>query len=163
DPHGIGANTATYTFSVAPGLYRVESTWTASSGLADNAPYTILNNGTSLGLLRVNQRIAPSGITASGANWKVLGSYVVGGGTLQVQLSDDADGNVIADGVRIERLSDTIVNVTVSPASVVEGGTAGLVYTFTRAGATGGPLTVPFTVAGTAVYGTDYTESGAAS
>ncbi len=160
---GIGANTATWTFAVAPGLYSIASTWTTSSGAADNAPYTILNNGANLGFLRVNQQDAPDDFSANGASWKDLGSFVVSGGTLQVQLSDDADGTVISDAMRIERLSNTIVSVAASPASVPEDGTAGLVYTFTRAGATGGALTVSFGVGGTAVFGTDYNESGAAS
>ena len=135
----------------------------ALTGNADNAPYTILNNGANLGFLRVDQQEAPNDFSANGASWKDLGSFVVSGGTLQVQLSDDADGTVIADAMRIERLSNTIVSVAASPASVPEDGTAGLVYTFTRAGATGGALTVSFGVGGTAVFGTDYNESGAAS
>ncbi len=56
---GIGANTATWTFAVAPGLYSIASTWIASSSAADNAPYTISNNGTDLGVLRVE----PAGCT----------------------------------------------------------------------------------------------------
>ena len=164
-PAGIGANIVTWSFPVAPGLYRIESTWTAGTSLADNAPFTILNNGVQIGMLRVNQKTAPSGITAAGANWEVLGSYLVSGGTLQVQLSDDADGTVIADAVRIESLTNTstLVGVTASPPAVLESGTTGLVYTFTRTGSLDGPLTVAFGVGGTAIFGTDYTESGADS
>ena len=88
---GVGANIVTWTFPVAAGLYQIESTWTAGSSLADNAPYTILNNGAQIGMLRVDQQVAPGDITANGANWKVVGTYLVSGGTLQVQLSDDAD------------------------------------------------------------------------
>ncbi len=160
---GIGANTATWTFAVSRGLYSIATTWTASSRAADNAPYTILSNGTDVGFLRVDQQEAPNDLSADGANWKDLGSVVVSGGTLQVQLSDDADGLVIADAVRIERLSNTIVSVAASPSSVPEAGSTGLVYTFTRAGATSGALTVSFGVGGTSVLGTDYTESGAAT
>jgi uncharacterized membrane protein YkoI len=160
---GIGTNTATWTFAVAPGLYRIATNWVPSSGVADNAPYTILNNGANLGFLRVDQQVAPNDFSADGANWKDLGTFVVSGGTLQVQLSDDADGNVIADAVQIDRLSNTIVNVAASPASVPEDSTTGLVYTFTRAGATSSALTVSFGVGGTAVLGTNYTEAGAAT
>jgi hypothetical protein len=59
---------------------------------------------------------------------------------------------------------DADVSVTVSPGSVSEDGATNLVYTFTRAGATANPLTVNFSVGGTANFGAspnDYTETGA--
>jgi hypothetical protein len=55
------------------------------------------------------------------------------------------------------------VTVTVAPAAVAEDGAANLVYTFTRSAADGSPLTVSFSVGGTATYNTDYTQTGAAS
>ncbi len=54
------------------------------------------------------------------------------------------------------------VTVTVAPSAVFEDGTANLVYTFTRSVADASPLTVSFTVGGTAVFEMDYTQSGAA-
>jgi hypothetical protein len=59
---------------------------------------------------------------------------------------------------------DTDVSVAVSPASVAEDGATNLVYTFTRNGVTSTPLTVNFSVGGTANFGAspnDYTETGA--
>jgi hypothetical protein len=58
---------------------------------------------------------------------------------------------------------DTDVSVAVSPSTVLEDGATNLVYTFTRNGNTTGALTVNFSVAGTATFGTDYTQSGAAA
>ena len=58
---------------------------------------------------------------------------------------------------------DTDVSVAVAPASVDEDGVANLVYTFTRAGVTSTPLTVNFTIGGTATFSTDYTQTGAAT
>lgn len=55
------------------------------------------------------------------------------------------------------------VTVTVTPASVLENGTANATYTFTRTGLTTNPLTVNFSVGGTATLNTDYTTSGADS
>jgi CSLREA domain-containing protein len=55
------------------------------------------------------------------------------------------------------------VSVAVSPASVLEDGATNLDYTFTRNGNTTGILTVNFTIGGTADFGTDYGQSGAAS
>ena len=49
------------------------------------------------------------------------------------------------------------------PDSVAEDGTDDLVYTFTRTGVTSGAVTVNFSVTGTAVFGDDYTQSGATS
>jgi CSLREA domain-containing protein len=54
------------------------------------------------------------------------------------------------------------VSVAVSPAAVAEDGTPNLEFTFTRSN-TSGTLTVNFSVDGTAVYNTDYTQSGADS
>lgn len=61
---------------------------------------------------------------------------------------------------------DTDVSIAVSPASVAEDGATNLVYTFMRNGVTSGPLTVNFSVSGTANFGAspnDYTQTGATS
>ncbi|WP_254063062.1 beta strand repeat-containing protein, partial [Microcystis aeruginosa] len=55
---------------------------------------------------------------------------------------------------------DTSVTLAVSPASVTEDGTTNLVYTFTRSGVTTNPLTVNYTIGGTATLNTDYTRTG---
>nr|NCT65417.1 hypothetical protein [Microcystis aeruginosa G13-01] len=61
--------------------------------------------------------------------------------------------------------SPTLPSITlaVSPSSVTEDGTTNLVYTFTRNGVTTNPLTVNYTVGGTATFNTDYSQIGAAS
>ena len=58
--------------------------------------------------------------------------------------------------------SPTLPSITlaVSPASVTEDGTTNLVYTFTRSGVTTNPLTVNYTLGGTATLNTDYTRTG---
>ncbi|GBE75135.1 hypothetical protein myaer87_23620 [Microcystis aeruginosa NIES-87] len=58
--------------------------------------------------------------------------------------------------------SPTLPSITlaVSPASVTEDGTTNLVYTFTRSGLTTNPLTVNYTLGGTATLNTDYTRTG---
>ena len=58
---------------------------------------------------------------------------------------------------------DTDVSVAVAPALVAEDGATNLVYTFTRVGVTGTPLTVNFTIGGTATFSSDYTQMGAAT
>jgi hypothetical protein len=53
-----------------------------------------------------------------------------------------------------------VITLGVSPASVAEDGTANLTYTFTRTGSITSPLSVTYSVAGTASLGTDYTGIG---
>nr|CAO89962.1 unnamed protein product [Microcystis aeruginosa PCC 7806] len=48
------------------------------------------------------------------------------------------------------------ITLAVSPSSVTEDGTTNLVYTFTRTGVTTNPLTVNYSISGTATNGTDY-------
>nr|NCR42695.1 endo-1,3-1,4-beta-glycanase ExsH [Microcystis aeruginosa W13-11] len=55
---------------------------------------------------------------------------------------------------------DTSVTLAVSPSSVTEDGTTNLVYSFTRSGVTTNPLTVNYTLGGTATLNTDYTRTG---
>jgi hypothetical protein len=57
----------------------------------------------------------------------------------------------------------TSVSVTAAPASMDEDDPGGLIYTFTRSGSTSSSLTINFSVSGTADFGTDYTQTGAAT
>lgn len=50
-----------------------------------------------------------------------------------------------------------VITLALSQASVIEDGNANLVYTFSRTGITTNPLTVSYTLGGTATLGTDYT------
>ena len=68
-----------------------------------------------------------------------------------------------ADGAGTITNDDTDVTLAVSPASVSEDGATNLVYTFTRNGVTSGALTVNFSVGGDATFGTDYSQTGAAT
>jgi hypothetical protein len=103
---GSGNDVARWTFSVTPGRYRISASWSAHVNRASNAPYTIFNGSTSLGTVIVNQRQAANDFSAAGASWEDLGGpYDITGNTLVVALSDLANGYVIADAVRIERIS----------------------------------------------------------
>ena len=105
-PAGSGAEAATWTFTgLAPGQYRVSATWVPYANRADNAPYTVLDGATPLATVLVNQQQAPAGLSDAGTSWQDLGGpYTVISGSLTVRLSDLADGYLIADAVRIERL-----------------------------------------------------------
>ncbi|MBK6590063.1 MAG: hypothetical protein IPG22_17400 [Acidobacteria bacterium] len=83
----------------------------------------------------------------------VIFTIAAGAGyTIAAAPADAATGTIQND--------DSGVSVAVAPASVNEDSGTNLVYTFTRTGVTNTPLTVTYTVTGTATNGTDYTAIG---
>jgi hypothetical protein len=106
---GAPASEATWTFTVTPGQYRVAATWFENpTYFASNAPFTILDNDTPLATIPANQRQAPNGFPEAGSDWQSIGDvFSISGSTLVVRLTNvGADGFVIADAVRIERVGD---------------------------------------------------------
>jgi len=98
---GDGSASATWYFTVPyAGTYKVFVWWSASSGRASNAPYTI-NHAFGSTTVRVDQRI-------NGGQWNELGEFYFEEGICSVVLTNDADDTVIADGVKIEFVSDQI-------------------------------------------------------
>ncbi len=53
----------------------------------------------------INQKVGPDDLTWDGAAWEHLGTFQITGGTLTVRLTDNANGYVYADAVRVEQLS----------------------------------------------------------
>ena len=108
---GDGSSTASWSFSgLANGAYEVYVTWSGYSNRASDAPYTVLDGGATLGTIDVDQRANPSGETLGGRPWQSIGVFNNSSGTLAVRLSDDANGVVIADAVRIVKLDTSIVD-----------------------------------------------------
>lgn len=98
--------TSTWTFSSLPsGTYRVWLTWTTAAGNATNGPLAIRDGNTLRAVLAINQTQAASGLNAEGTSWRMLTNVTVVSGTLSVQLGNLANGNIVADAVRIERIS----------------------------------------------------------
>ena len=93
---GTGTNTATWTPDIPhAGEYSVYAWWVDSTNRATNAPYTINHSGGSE-TVRLSQKIM-------GGTWNYLGTYIFSAGTAgTIVLSDDADGLVIADAIKIE-------------------------------------------------------------
>ncbi len=85
--------------------------------------------------------------------------------TVDLTVTPAAGYHVASPGTAsgVIRNDDTDVTLTVSPASVFEDDSANLLYKFERAGVTDSPLTVSFSVSGTALFNADYTATGAAS
>ena len=104
DPAGV----ATWAFTgLTAGQYRVSTTWTEHANRASDAPYFVRETagGPVLAVKEVNQKVAPNDLNDQGSLWEDLGTVTIHGNTLQVELtSAGADGYVIADAVRIERL-----------------------------------------------------------
>lgn len=97
---------ASWTFSVAPGDYKVSVTWSEHANRATNAPFSIYDGSatsTPLSTTLVNQRNAPADFTQGGVNWHRLNNgnaVTITGNSLVVRLTNNnADGFVIADAV----------------------------------------------------------------
>ena len=95
---GTGLCKATWTPDIpAAGNYSVHVWWTTNPNRATDAPYTIYYDGGSQ-TIDVNQQV-------NGSQWNQLGtaSFPFAAGTSgYVVLSDDANGQVIADAVKFE-------------------------------------------------------------
>jgi hypothetical protein len=100
---GTPLDTAAWNFNdLPPGAYELFATFAPDAAAAGNAPYRIYSDGELLSTVRIDQRESPSGPNYQGVPWQSLGTVVLRDTDLRVELGDDADGNVLADAVRIE-------------------------------------------------------------
>jgi hypothetical protein len=110
--------TATWTFTgLAAGQYRVSVTSPASASYASDAPYSVFDGATLLRTVRINQKQVGGDLAADGFRWQNLGSFKIQGGTLVVQLTNRAGGQVVADAVRIEKVAATADPGSTTPAT----------------------------------------------
>ena len=101
---GTGSEKAIWTLLVKyPGVYAVLASWYPSPTHASNAKYTINHSG-GANTVEVNQRQTEL--------VNLLGAYYFVPGIYTVELSDDADGRVIADAV--------ILNAVDNPAKILQ-------------------------------------------
>ena len=107
---GVGIDVATWTPNLSSsGLYEVLVSWYTHPNRATDAPYTVNYDGGSQ-TIDVNQQLLADGspggsITPSG--WYSLGKFNFATGTSgNIELSDDANGYVIADQVKFIKTSD---------------------------------------------------------
>lgn len=115
---GSGADLSTWSFnSLAPGSYRVYATWTPHPNRGTNVPFSV--NGSAPVL--INQQLAPNDLVDAGASWEQIGDFSASGGSLSVTINDGANGYVIADAVRIERLQGVDLSVSVDGSDLVDG------------------------------------------
>ncbi|HND56190.1 MAG TPA: Calx-beta domain-containing protein, partial [Pirellulaceae bacterium] len=98
--------------------------------------------------------VTPSADPTNESNETVIFTVGSGGGYLP-GTAKTATGTINND--------DPQATVVATTSSVFEGGTAKLVYTFSRTGSTALAVTLNFGVRGTATLGVDYTQTGAAT
>ncbi len=161
-----GAGNLVYTFTRA-GVTTGELTanFTVSGTATFNTDYTQTGaatfappNGTvtfAAGSSTATVTVDPTADTTVEVDETVILTVAAGTGYNVAAVNSSATGTITND--------DTDVSIAVAPPSVAEDGPANLVYTFTRTGVTATPLTVNFTIAGTATFNTDYTQTGAAT
>ena len=168
------------TFAVSPAAVAEDGT--------SNLIYTFTRTGPTTGALTVNYGI--SGTTdatdytgATAGTGKTI-TFTSGSATATLTIDPTADTTIEADETVALTLAagsgytigttgavgSTIINddfpaitLALSPASIPEADNASLVYTFTRPGLNSSPLTVNFTVSGSASLGLDYNQAGASA
>lgn len=102
---GTGSIQSTWSFTSLPnGQYNVWGTWRIGSTYATNAPFSLYNGTQLVSTTQVNQRLTPAGLWDGTTNWKSLGTVTVSGGVLTVKLTNGANGLVVADAIRIEKI-----------------------------------------------------------
>ncbi|GGA44727.1 hypothetical protein GCM10007416_17260 [Kroppenstedtia guangzhouensis] len=108
---GTGNHTFTWNFQVPKtGSYKVYAKYLSYTDRATNAPYTIHHqNGESV--KRVNQR-------TGGGVWVELGTYTFNQGAGKVVLSNNADGIVVADAIKLEQAPVTVTSDNRDPGNV---------------------------------------------
>ncbi len=102
---GPGNDVATWSFTGLKkgATYAVAATWPSLSySGAASAPFTVIDGSQVIFLAGESQINAPSG--SGTPPWQTLGYFVSSGGTLTVQLSNLASGNVAADAVMIQQV-----------------------------------------------------------
>ncbi|MBD1373867.1 DNRLRE domain-containing protein, partial [Hazenella sp. IB182357] len=96
-PNNPGQGKETFTYVPhfkEDGVYELQIFYTSSSDRATNTPYTVHYEGGRSQTVRVNQQ-------KNGSRWVTIGYYPFeAGSSHKVVISDDANGYVIADGIR---------------------------------------------------------------
>lgn len=94
---GSGADKVRWTPTLpTTDYYEVFAWWYAFGNRATDAPFTIYTNGGGSTTIDVNQQL-------NGSQWVSLGVFELDPATAKVELTDDANGFVIADAVRFVR------------------------------------------------------------
>jgi subtilisin family serine protease len=159
-PAGTGSNTATWQLSgLTAGTYQVQATWNAWSGHASNAPFKFFDGNTLLTTVLVDQRPTPNGPTIGGVNFQTIATVTINSGTLKVMLSDNANGDVVADAIHVSSTAAASVDLNwagggfTGPTTAVAGSSLTLSRTYNVAlGAVPANFTIGYYVSTSATF-----------
>ena len=105
---GDGSGVANWTFTgLAAGNYEVSVVWLEHPNRTTDAPYRLFDDVTEVASVLLDQQSAPvADQVVDGGNFQIIAASVnISSGRLVVELSNAANGFVIADAVRIELLA----------------------------------------------------------
>ena len=127
---GTGGNTASWQFtSISAGWYDVQVTWLESGNRASNAPYQVYDASKLRGTFLIDQTKAPTGAVLGDRPWQSLATVSISSGSVSVILSDNADGRVIADGVRLIAVRNVVQMLSLEKSLTSENVTAHVAVT----------------------------------
>ncbi|MBI3469401.1 MAG: choice-of-anchor D domain-containing protein [Planctomycetes bacterium] len=125
-----GDDSATWTFDVTPGRYSIAATWYVNPSynylFAGSATFSVSDSGIARGTSVVSQQNAPGDFNDAGSDWANLGVFDITSTSLAVQLlSAGANGILVADGIRIQRIGDLVnapeIQVTEGTQNIPDG------------------------------------------
>ncbi|MFM6663384.1 MAG: Calx-beta domain-containing protein [Microcystis panniformis] len=169
-------------FSALPNITLAVNPVSVNEDGTPNLIYTFTRDGSLTNPLTVNYTIG--GTATNGTDYGNIGTsvtFAANSSTATVTVNPTADNVLESDetvaitiasgtgytigtttAVTGTILNDDLPSITlaVNPLSVNEDGTTNLIYTFTRDGSLTNPLTVNYTIGGTATNGTDYGNIG---
>lgn len=108
---GTGTKTATWSFTdITPGIYQISTTWQPHTNRNSAAPYEVSDGTSLIATVAVDQRFSPQSDILVGAEQKGfehLGAPLsITNDNLQVTLSNNGSGYVVADAVHIQRIGN---------------------------------------------------------
>lgn len=116
-PAGTGENKAAYSIYLRhPGNYNVLASWYPSSGNATNTRYIVHHAGGAT-TVEVNQQEPLLSLVKS------IGTFYFDAGTAVVEITDDADGRVIADAIVFNCMDNPALFQAEFDTDIVSGGT----------------------------------------
>ena len=119
---GTGLNSVQWHFTgLVSAPHRVFVTWTAGADRARNATYYISDGTEVEGSYTVNQQASPDSFFDGERWWYQLATLDVDNGSLKIELTDDADGIVVADAVRVLDPVPTIEYLAGDRSQVLQG------------------------------------------
>ncbi len=107
-----GDQSASWSFNVAPGTYRVAATWHGGHPAhGSNVPIEVRDGSDVLSATTLNQQLSPTDFFDAGVGWKHVGVFRVDT-ALTIDMTDAANGYAVADAFRVEpvEIFETVID-----------------------------------------------------